>query len=223
MLGEAISHVRTSLMLSTSGGPPRTLLVASPNPQEGKTTLSLNLASAMAMDKSCKVLIIDCDLRKPRIHQVLQESHQPGLSNFLTGSASLAEVIRPTPIPNLFFIPAGPIPPNPVQLLVSQAFKDLLANLRKDYHHIVFDVPPIIGFADGRVISQLVDGTLLVVRNHHTSRDAAKLAINLLNQAQANILGVVLNMAHKGRLGYGGYYEYYKYYSRYYKGYYSDQ
>lgn len=222
MLGESISHVRTSLMLSTSGGPPRTLLVASPNPQEGKTTLSLNLAMAMAMDKSHKVLIIDCDLRKPRVHQVFHESHQPGLSNFLTGSATLAEVIRPAPIPNLFFIPAGPTPPNPVQLLISQAFKDMVEELRRDFNHIVFDVPPIIGFADGRVISQIADGTVLVLRNHHTSRDAAKLAINLLNQAQANILGVVLNMAHKGKIGYGGYYEYYKYYSRYYKGYYAE-
>ncbi|MDI6852066.1 MAG: polysaccharide biosynthesis tyrosine autokinase [Deltaproteobacteria bacterium] len=221
MLAEAVFHLRTSLMLSMSGRPPGTILVTSPNPGEGKTTLSINLASAMLFGDN-KVLIIDGDLRRPHINQMFEVLLEPGLSNYLTGSTQITEIIKETPVQNLYIIPAGPKPPHPIQLLSSPAFRSLLEELKQDFAHIVIDTPPIIGFADARVVAHMVDGVLLVIRHNQTSRDAGKLAIQLLNQAYGNILGVVLNMAQKDKMGYRGYYSYYKYYHKYYDGYSKD-
>lgn len=218
LVAEAIYHVRTSVMLSLSGRPPGALMITSANPSEGKTTLSINLASSIAMNNR-QVVLIDADLRKPMLHSILQQNIQPGLSNFLTGNATAADIVRPTFIPNLFFIPAGTIPPNPMQLLSSQTFIDLLKDLRQDFQHLLLDTPPIIGFADGRAISTLVDGVLLVFRHHSTSREAGRLAMQLLMQVNAQIIGGILNMAESDKLGYGGYYGYYKHYSKYYNKY----
>jgi capsular exopolysaccharide synthesis family protein len=218
MISEAIHQVSTSVMLSFSGSPPRTIVITSPNPGEGKTTVSVNLASELAMGGR-RVLLIDADLRKPSIHHAFNLPGKPGLSNFLAGNASKAEIIMPTFIPTLFFIPAGTVPPNPMQLLNSEPFKELLNELRQDFENVIFDTPPVIGFADGRVISSMVDGVLMVLRHHYTSRDAGRLAAQLLYQANASLLGGILNMALPQNLGYGGYSNYYKHYSRYYSKY----
>jgi succinoglycan biosynthesis transport protein ExoP len=217
-LAEAIHHVSTSIMLSLSGGPPVAIMVTSPSPSEGKTTVSINLSSSLAMDGR-KVVLLDTDMRKPKIHKAFQEPVQPGLSNYLSGGASLAGILRPTIIPNLYLITAGTTSPNPFQLLNSQAFKNLVQELRKDFQHIVFDTPPIVGFADGRTISGQSDGVLVVFKHQATSRNAARLAMQLLNQVNSRILGGVLNMAQFHRLGYGKYYGYHKYYGKYYKHY----
>lgn len=216
---EAIRHVRTSVMLSVSGGPPRAIMVASPNPGEGKTTLAINLAIALASNDR-KVVLLDCDLRKPTIHKVFGQALQPGISNYLTGSASLNEILRSTEIPHLFFIPGGTLPPSPVELVSSKPFEELLLHLRTEFQHVIVDTPPLIEFADARCIANLVDGSLIVVRNHFTSRKAGSLARQLLTQVNAPVIGGVLNMATSNRLGYGGYYYgYSKYYSKYYKNY----
>lgn len=215
MLAEAVFHLRTSLMLSKSGGPPGTVLVTSPNPIEGKTILSINLASALLLENN-RVLIIDTDMRLPKVHKIFEKPLEPGLSSYLTGAAPAADIIQETPIKNLYVIPAGPKPPHPIQLLSSMVLRELMEKLKADFSHIIIDTPPVIGFADARVIAQLVDGVLLVIRHHHTSRDAVKLAIQLLNQAYGNILGVVLNMAQGDKMGSSGYYKYYKYYHKYY-------
>jgi capsular exopolysaccharide synthesis family protein len=222
MVAEAIFHLRTALMLSSTGGPPGILTVTSPNPNEGKSTLSMNISSSFAI-MGRKTVLIDCDLRKPCIHTLLGLPGLPGLSNFLTGGASLDEILCPTRIPDLFFIPAGAVPPNPVQLVTSEAFKDLLQQLGKDFQHIVVDTPPLIGFTDARAISSLSEGVLLVVKHHATSREVIRLAVQLLAQVRAPILGAVLNMAEKEKLGYGGYYGYYKYYSHSYQKYYETK
>jgi capsular exopolysaccharide synthesis family protein len=146
-------------------------------------------------------------------------SNRQGLANFLTGNATLDEVIHPTAVPNLYFIPAGPVPPNPNELFASTAFEDMVTRLRKEYDHIILDSPPIIGFADARSLAARADGTVLVFKHHSTTRDAARLAIQLLHQNNCRILGGVLTMARKDRLGYGGYYQYYHYYNKYYKDY----
>jgi succinoglycan biosynthesis transport protein ExoP len=218
MLGEALFHVRTSVLLSSPGGPPGTIIVTSANPSEGKTTISVNLASALALNGK-KVVIIDADMRKPRIHTIFQHPGYPGLSNFLTGGASLTETLQPTDVPDLFIIPAGTVPPNPAQLVTSEAFMGLLQELKKDFHHVIVDTPPLIGFADALAISSLADGVLLVVKHHSTSREAIRLGVQLLTQVRAPILGAILNMAQRDKLGYGGYYDYYKYYSHYHKKY----
>ncbi|MEN6440744.1 MAG: polysaccharide biosynthesis tyrosine autokinase [Syntrophobacter sp.] len=218
MIGESVFHIRSAIMLSASGAPPQIITITSANPGESKTTTSSNIAAGLAgIDRKC--LIMDCDLRKPRLHKVHQKPNGIGLTNYLTGNATLEEIVRPTSVPNLYFIPAGPTPPNPNDLFASSAFKSLIELLRKEYDHIILDSPPIIGFADARSLSSHADGTILVFRHHSTTRESAKLAVQLLAQNNARILGGILTMARKDRMGYGGYYGYYKYYNKYYKDY----
>jgi capsular exopolysaccharide synthesis family protein len=215
MVSEAIGHVYSSIMLSTSGRPPSAIMVTSPNPGDGKSTIVSNLAQSYALNAR-QVVVIDCDLRKPRLHKIFQLDSQPGLSNYLTGSATLKEILRPTAIPKLTIITAGARPPNPANLLNSETFKEMLAQLREQFHHIIIDTPPVLGFADARFVSALVDGVLLVTKHNFTHKSAGRLAHQLLNQAP--VLGAVLNcVGHYGH-PYGGYYYHYhyKYYSKYY-------
>jgi capsular exopolysaccharide synthesis family protein len=215
MVSEAIGHIYSSIMLSTSVRPPGAIMVTSPNPGEGKTTLISNLAQSYASNDR-QVVIVDCDLRKPRLHQIFHLDSQPGLSNYLIGGTALEEILRPTSIPNLTIITAGARPPNPANLLNSETFKELLALLRERFQHIVVDTPPVLGFADARFVSALVDGVLLIVKHNITHKSAGRLAHQFLNQAP--ILGTVLNgVGHYGH-SYGGYYYHYhyKYYSKYY-------
>jgi capsular exopolysaccharide synthesis family protein len=220
MVTEAIRQVRTSVMLSSAGGPPNTLVVTSPNPNEGKTMMSMNISISLAMNGR-KVVLIDGDLRKPSISSSFGLPGQPGLTNYLSGNATLDDILRPTQVQDLFLIPAGASPPSPTELLESRAFEDLILELRSQFQHVVIDTPPIIEFADARVLSGLSDGVVLVVKHHVTSREAAKLAKQLLQQVNARIIGGVLNMSRANRLGYYGYgyYGYYKYYRHYYKKY----
>lgn len=218
MIGESIFHIRTAIMLSSSGSPPQVITITSASPGEGKTTTSSNIAIALAgADRKC--LIIDCDLRKPRLHKVYNQPNLVGLTNYLTGSATLKEIVKPTPVPHLYFIPAGPTPPNPNDLFASEAFSNLIKLLRQNFDHIITDSPPVIGFADARTLSYQTDGTILVLRHHSTTREAAQLATQLLAQNNRRILGGILTMARKDRMGYGGYYGYYQYYNKYYKEY----
>lgn len=218
---EAIRHVHTSLMLSASGRPPLAIMLTSANPSEGKTLLCANLAQAYALSDR-RVVLIDCDLRKPRLHQVFQLDSQPGLSNYLTGGATLEEILRPTVIPNLTLISAGARPPSPANLLNSDNFKELLTQLRQQFHHIIIDTPPVLGFADARFISVLVDGVLLVTKYNSTHKSASRQASQLLSQVHAPILGAVLNYVGAHSQIYGGYYYYYHHY-KYYSKYYNDQ
>jgi capsular exopolysaccharide synthesis family protein len=213
-MSEAIRHLRTSLMLSVSGGPPEAIVVTSPHPREGKSTISINLAIALAQDGH-RVVILDCDLRRPRIHEVFHLKNNPGLTSYLTGNASLEAILRPTEVNNLFLIPAGPIPPNPAELLNSQAYKNLLQNLRRQFHHIIIDTPPTLGFADARVAALQADGVLLVAKHQSTSREAGRLARQYFTQVNARMLGVVLNQLDTRDLGRHAIYNQ-KYYNRYY-------
>jgi succinoglycan biosynthesis transport protein ExoP len=218
MVSEAIRHVYSSIMLSTSGDPPGAIMVTSPNPGEGKTTLVSNLAQSYALNDR-EVVIIDCDLRKPKLHKIFQLDSQPGLSNYLTGSAALEEILRPTTVPNLTIVTAGARPPNPANLLHSEAFKELLAQLRERFRHIIIDTPPVLGFADARFVSILVDGVLLITRHNATHKSAGRLANQLLTQAP--VLGAVLNCVGPYGHPYNGYYYHYHY--KYYSKYYNDQ
>lgn len=221
-MGDAITNVSTALMLSMSERPPVAMMVTSPDAGDGKTSISTNLASSLAMIGK-KVVLVDADMRRPVGHKMFGLLSKPGLSNFLTGNASIEEIIQLTEIPGLFFIGAGTVPPNPVQLLSSQVFRDLQMRLRQDFQHVIIDSPPIISFADGRVISSQMDGVVLVFKHHKTPRESGRLAAHLLSQVNANVLGVVLNMAQAGKFRYGGYYGYYRYYNKYYKEYHGDE
>jgi len=214
---ESIRHIYTSIMLSASGRPPCVITITSPNPKEGKTFISSNLAQTFALDGRQTVLI-DCDLRRPRQHLIFNLDSQPGLSNYLTGGANLDEVLRSTLIPNLMVITGGTRPPSPANLLNSDFFKDLLKQLRQQFDHIIIDTAPLLGFADGRLISVLTDGVLLVTKHHSTHKSAGRLAHQLLSQINAPIMGAVLNCIDSHGQTYGGYYYHYhyKYYSKYY-------
>jgi capsular exopolysaccharide synthesis family protein len=216
-VSEAILHVYSSLMLSTSGKPPTSIMVTSPNPVEGKTMIVSNLALACALNDR-PVIIVDCDLRKPRLHKIFGVNSQPGLTNYLTGNAPLEEILRPTDIPNLTIITSGAKPPSPANLLNSGVFKELLTQLRQQFYHVIIDTPPVLGFADARFISILVDGVLLVTRQNSTHKSAGSMAHQLLSFAP--VLGAIINFVGPHGLSYGNYYyyNYYKYYSKYYDG-----
>jgi succinoglycan biosynthesis transport protein ExoP len=203
-VSESIYQLRSSIMLSVAGGPPPIIMVTSPNPSEGKTTVSVNLAATLALNHS-KVLIIDADMRKPAVHKAFHKPNQPGLSNLLTGNATLEEVVLPTPIPDFFFIPAGSVPPNPVQILSSDGFRELINRVRAEYSFIIIDTPPTIGFADARIISSLVNAVVLVMSQGKTSKKAAYLAAQMLFSVNAKILGGVLNMSDDNSLKHEGY------------------
>ncbi|MGP8050737.1 MAG: GumC family protein [Desulfobaccales bacterium] len=213
---EAIRQAHTAIMLSASGRPPAVILVTSPNPGEGKTLVASNLALTFALGGQ-ETLVIDCDLRKPRVQQIFQMELQPGLSNYLTGSATLEEILRPAAIPNLSVITAGTRPPSPAILMNSQEFRDLLGQLRQRFKHIIIDTPPILAFSEGLIISVLTDGVLLVTRHNCTQKNAGRLAHQRLSQIRAPLMGAVLNCVDSLGQAYGGYN--YKYYSKYYDGY----
>ncbi|MCL6622948.1 MAG: polysaccharide biosynthesis tyrosine autokinase, partial [Syntrophobacterales bacterium] len=211
---EAIRHIQTSIMLSRPGQPPSVILITSPNPEEGKSMIASNLALSFAL-KGHPTLIMDCDLRKPRVHRIFELDAQPGLTNYLTGNATLTEILRSTSIPNLTVIPAGPPAPNPGNLLDSETFKGLLDHLRREFRHIIVDTPPVLGFTDARIISAMVDGILLVTRYLATHKSAAKRAQQLFSQIHAPVMGAVLNAVVFSRFGYESYHYYhYRYYSK---------
>jgi polysaccharide biosynthesis transport protein len=215
-LTEALRHMQTSIMLSVSGRPPAAIMITSANPSEGKTMVASNLALSLALNGRSTV-IIDCDLRKPRVHNIFDLIAQPGLTNYLTGNATREEILRTTTIPNLLVIPAGPQSPTPSNLLNSEIFKDLLGQLRQEFNHIIVDTPPILGFSDARIVSVLVDGALLVTKYNSTHKSAARAAIQLLNQINAPLMGGVLNCVETSSQRYGAYQYYnYKMYSNYY-------
>ncbi len=204
MLAEAYRNIRTSLLLSFSERPPKRMLVTSPSPLQGKTTTLINTAISLSQT-GARVLIIDGDMRKPRIHKVFGDKNRVGLSDCLSGGADLSSVIRKSDIENIYFIPAGPIPPNPSELLGSKLFREIMEVLAQRFDHILIDAPPVLGFADSIVLSSVVDGVILVILFGRTQRIALQRAKDSLLHADAKILGVVINRVNKDLSGYKDY------------------
>ncbi len=217
-MAESYRALRTSLLLSTSGAPPKVILITSALPQEGKTTTSLNTAIVLAQ-KGSRVLLIDADLRRPSVHKALKLGPRTGLSNVLTGSAQLHQAtVRSTLVPTLFVLPAGTPPPNPAELLASSNMRDILNELREQYDHIVIDTPPALSVTDAVILSTSADSVVLVIRSGQTTRQALRRARDLLVRVNARIAGVLLNAADLKSADYYYYYEYRgKYGDRYYK------
>jgi capsular exopolysaccharide synthesis family protein len=211
MLSEAYRNIRTSILLSFSERPPKRIAISSPNPAEGKTTTVINTAIALSQT-GVQVLLIDADMRKPRIHKIFREEDGAGLSNFLSGNAALDSVIKKSDIPNLYYIPSGPIPPNPSELIGSKLFKNMMESLGERFDHIVLDSPPVLGFADAIILSTSVEGVILVVLGGKTPRETLQRAKEVLHQVNAKILGVVINRIDIQRSDYGYYYYRYHYY-----------
>ncbi len=210
---EAYRVVRTSMLLSTAGSPPKTVLVTSGQPGEGKTTTVVNTAISLAQ-LGASVLIIDCDLRKPSTHKVFGINHSRGLSTYLSRDIEIDGLIQKLQIPNLSLLPCGPIPPNPAELISSDRMKNLLEMLGERYDHILVDSPPLIHVTDPVILSSLVDGVILVVHGGKSSRAVAQRARQELATVGAKVFGVVLNNVDVRRDGYDEYY-FKRYYSNY--------
>ena len=214
---ESYRALRTSILLSSFGAPPKVILVTSALPQEGKTTVSTNSAMVLAQ-KGGRVLLVDADLRRPGIGKTLGIKSTAGLSTVLSGVDKVEEAIVPfAQLPNLYVLPAGPIPPNPVELLGSTVMKEYIARWRKEYDHIIIDTPPCLSVTDSVVLSVDADRVILVARSGQTPKAALRRASELLTQVNARVMGVVLNAFNLRSAD--GYYYYYgsKYASRYYQ------
>ncbi|HST10715.1 MAG TPA: polysaccharide biosynthesis tyrosine autokinase, partial [Terriglobales bacterium] len=218
-MAESYRALRTSLLLSNLGTPPKVIMITSARPQEGKTTTSINTAIVLAQ-KGVRVLLVDADLRRPSVHKTLGMGPRSGLSNVLTGSITLEHAITRSPIlSNLFVLPAGTPPPNPAELLASSNMRDLLTDLREHYDHIVIDTPPTLSVTDAVVLSQRVDAIILVIRSSKTTKQALRRSRDILMQVNARITGVLLNAVD---LSSPDYYYYYEYQGKYHDSYYRE-
>ena len=215
VVSEAYRALRTSILLSTSRHAPQLILISSGQPREGKTTTALNLAITLAQ-RGDRVVLIDTDLRRPRIHRSFQMTNEKGLSTYLTTRAPVEEVARPVrQVPNLFVITSGPTPPNPAELLSSEPLEGLFAELRRHFDFIVLDSPPAISVADSMILAAHADGVMLVVHGGVTTRETLKHTTKLMNSVNARILGIVLNNVDVRSVDYKYYYS--NYYGDYYR------
>lgn len=192
LVGEAYRALRTSILMSFAGSPPKTILITSCQAGEGKTTTAVNTATSLTQ-LGAKVLLIDCDLRLPSLHRRLDIAAGRGLSTYLSSDTDIDELIQQTDIPNLSVLPCGQIPPNPAELISSLKMRELLKELSETYDHILLDSPPLLNVTDSVILSGLVDGTILVVNSGKTTREMLQRYRQELFNVHSKILGVVLN------------------------------
>jgi len=210
---ECFRTLRTNVLFSTAEEGLRSLVVTSTGPGEGKTLVATNLAVGLAQ-AGMRVLIIDADMRKPRVHMVFDKTRQPGLSNVLVGSAKFSETVHATTVPGLWMVPAGAYPPNPSELLGSKRFADLVASLGVHFDWAIIDTPPVMAVTDSSIVAHLTTGVMFVVGAEMTSRYAAQRAVEQLHRGKAKFLGAVLNRVDLQHNAY--------YYAEYYRREYSD-
>lgn len=210
-LAESYRQLRTAVLLSSAEHAPRTILVTSSQPTEGKTTTSVNLAISLAQTGS-SVIIIDADLRRPRVHKIFSLRNNKGSCNYLAGEGDLASLIQ-TAMPNLYVLPVGPLPPNPAELLGSTRMRQMIELLSSNFDYVIVDSPPIASFADGLILSSMVEGVIMVVKAGVTPREMAQRTRMNLHAVGAKVLGVVVNHA---KLQPHDYYYYSSYYGSYY-------
>lgn len=214
-MAEAYRHLRTSLLFSSAGKPPQTMLVTSSQPAEGKTTTAINTAITLAQ-AGADVVLIDCDLRRPRLHNHFDLPNSSGLTNYLSGERNPELLLRTfSNLPKLKIITSGPIPPNPAELLSSAEMKNLLQFLRGNFKHVIIDSPPAISFTDAAILSTLVDGVILVAMAGKSSIHLMRRFKQRLSNLGARIYGVVLNGIRSDSVEYGyyGYDHAYNYYA----------
>jgi capsular exopolysaccharide synthesis family protein len=207
---ECLRAVRTNLLFMSPEKPLRMLLVTSSGPQEGKTTTATSLAVTMAGSGN-RVLLVDADMRRPRVHRIFGAPNSAGLSSLILGDGTLDAAVLATEIPGLQILPCGPVPPNPAELLHTEAFRKVLAEMALRFDRVIIDSPPIGVVADAAVIGAHVDGTVVVLKAGRTSRDVARQAVRQLKDVNAPIFGAVLNDLDLSTQKYGQYGYYYRY------------
>jgi len=205
---ESFRLIRTGILLSTAERPPKSILVTSAAPFEGKTLNSVNLALTMAQSGS-RTILIDSDMRKPRIHAIFNVENDHGLTDLLTSDMNPESIIQPTSDPNLFILPAGKTPPNPAELLSSEKMRKIIHTLSDRFERIILDSPPLIAVTDGVILSSLTEGTILVIQAGRTGKESVRRAAKVLQDVGARILGVILNNLEFKDYRYGYYYPYY--------------
>ena len=205
---EAFKSVRTNVLFSSAEDGLRSLVVTSAGPGEGKSLVASNLAVALAQAGQ-RVLLIDADMRRPRVHEIFGGEQEPGLSNILAGNAKSSEAIRKANTSGLWLLPAGHIPPNPAELLASRRYADFIASLSAHFDWVLLDTPPVMVVADSSIVANQSSGVVFVVRADHTSRHAVRAAVEQLEAASAHLIGSVLNSVDLVRNPY--------YYSAYYR------
>lgn len=201
---ESYRTLRTNIQYSSFDNPYQTIVVTSSEPGEGKSTTSGNLALCLAQGDK-RVILIDCDLRKPSIHKKFKISNIVGLSDVIIGKEELSTAVH-RHNKNLIVLTSGKIPPNPSEMLSSKAMSKLLEGLKKEFDYIILDTPPVQAVTDSQILSTKADGTILVIRAERTKKESVHNAVNLLKKVNANIIGTVLNGLSQDRNKYYYYY-----------------
>lgn len=207
-ISEAYRTLRTNIQFSSVDKPIKTLVITSSMMSEGKTTTITNLAETFAQAGN-RVIIVDADLRRPRVHQVFGVSNQQGLTNVLAGQVDLKDVVKVAGS-QINILTSGPIPPNPSELLGSTKMKELVQVLSDHYDIVLIDTPPVNVVTDAAVLSTLVDGVILAIASGKTEIEAGKRALKSLEAVNANVMGTVMTMVPVTKTGYYGY-QYYSY------------
>jgi len=212
---EAFKTIRTNVLFSSAEEGLRSIVVTSAGPGEGKSIVAANLAIALAQAGQ-RVLLVDADMRRPRVHEIFGNNQEPGLSNLLTGNAKSGETIRKSIVPGLWLMASGHIPPNPAELLGSRRYLDLMSSLDAHFDWVVLDTPPVLVVADSSIVANNSSGVVFVVASDKTNRHAAREAVEQLEGSNAHIVGTILNRVDlvKHPYYYSAYYR--KEYSKYY-------
>jgi len=210
---EAFRALRTNVLFSSPEKGCRVIVVTSSGPREGKTIVASNLAIGFA-HLGQRVLLADGDLRRPRVHEVIGQEQEPGLSNAIVGDAKASDAVHLTDVSGLWVLTAGRVPPNAAELLGSQRFKELLASIRNQFDWVIIDSPPVMAVTDPNILASLADGVVFVVGAEMTSYRIARRAVEQLRRGRVVLAGGVLNRVQIERHGY--------YYSQYYRREYTE-
>lgn len=204
-ISEQYRTIRTNLQFSSVDETLQSILVTSAGPAAGKSITAANLAVVYAQQGK-KTLLIDADLRKPTVHYTFRLDNLRGLSNVLVGESTLEDAVTSSDVDHLDILSCGPIPPNPAELLASRRMNDVLTHAKQLYDFVIFDTPPALAVADAKILANIVDGTLLVLRSGITTTEEAEKTKELLTDSKAKMLGAILNDRAKDQANYYYYY-----------------